>query len=55
MSLEEVEFPQYAGTRHLQADDLAHWVTEANTVVEKSGRFNYQRSKNTSSFWFKYS
>ena len=45
MLLEKVEFPQYTGTKHLQADNLIQWVMEANTIVEKSGKFNYQEAR----------
>ena len=45
MLLEKVEFPQYVGTKQLQADDLIQWVKKANTIVEKSGKFNYQEAR----------
>ena len=37
MLLEEVEFPQYTGTKQLQVDDLVQWVMKANSFVKKSG------------------
>ena len=45
MLLQDVIFPQYTGRKQLKADDLVEWVQEANTMVVKSGQFNYKNTR----------